>query len=244
MIAASTIQRVGQAAFQLQPPLPHYSPQEGGTQDERYKGPSNQLVDFVGQMSGAGATVRTLANNGIIAEVLVSWPRWQDGSTASNTTIEQPQWSLQGNDLSKDIFTHPGFQALGLDQQKYLREVRGGDDSNVALIDAGAPALFLDLVVYRVETYTVSQWVLNLSAVLAPTWSGPISVAHVGAVYEDTASLRATESVPTSLAFPLPSGQWLKRTPSFRARTDGRWDYSQEWWHADEWVDTLYTARV
>ena len=245
MNAPTSLSYAGALGFQQQPSLPAYSPSLGGTQEDRWRGPSGELNNFMGQMATTGATARCISNDGALAEVSVSWPRWQDGNPANNTALLTPQWGLKGNDLSKDIFTHDGFVALNSTQRNYLREVRNGDDTHRGDIDpTGPPADFLNAILRKEESFTLSQWVLHLSTTLAATWTGPISVLNVGSVYETTAGMRSAEGVPGNLPFPIPAGQWLKRTPTYSPKSDGKWDYTQEWWWANSWDATLYPNRA
>lgn len=104
------------------------------------------------------------------------------------------------------------------------------------------PAVLMPLLLSLtkgVESYTVSQWVLKHTLVIAANSTIKPSKTNIGKMYA-TASLIEAESIPNTLRFDLPDGYWLKRTPTVDQTAADKWTISQEWWHADAYDPFIY----
>jgi len=89
------------------------------------------------------------------------------------------------------------------------------------------------------EAFTVSQWVLRHTLVIAANSSIKPSLANVGRVYP-TDQLRAVEAIPNTIRFDLPLGVWLKRTPTIEQTSADKWTITQEFWHAEQYDPFIY----
>jgi len=52
--------------------------------------------------------------------------------------------------------------------------------------------------------------------------------------------LRAVENIPTTINFELPTGWWLKRTPTVEQTAADKSTITQEYWHADAYDPFVY----
>lgn len=234
-----------------QPVRREYDPKEGWVTLVPYHGPTAAVQGAIPAMVSAGLRFSEFPVEAGIRGIEIRYSNAQDGAApATNPDTEQTvTWELAGNDLNKDIFTSDKFTGGTLDDadRENLEGLRDGtvrQTHSVITGMTGDPASFRDLIIQGVETYTISQYILRRTGVVALDWAGTFGIPNVGDFYETTADLSSEEEVPSALKFSMPSGQWLKRTPTVRQNKDGRWVSTQEWWHADEWSDVLYDAVV
>lgn len=180
------------------------------------------------------------------------------------------QWSLQGNDLEKSIWELPAVKTelakitdsskVGLLRSDIEALARGDetirdesgeeiDLTETALLDV-AVALgctrsviksLIDSMSRGVDSFLVSQYVLRHTVTVASGSSIRASYTGVGYVYS-TDQLTAAETIPNNIIFSLPTGVWLKRTPTVDQISYDRWQIVQEWWHADAYDSFIYTA--
>lgn len=222
-----------------------YSPAGGWTTVRTYHGPIDAVQGIIPNLVNQGLRFSEFPVQDGIRGVEIRFSDAQDGAAPpTNPDDEQTTtWELVGNDLNKDLFDHPNYTALSEANKKTLKDYRDGakkiDDADVSALTGNAEK-FRDLITKGVEGFTVSQYILRKTGVVALNWSGTFGITNVGDYYATTTDLSDTENVPATLKFSLPTGQWLKRTPTIRQNRDGRWVSSQEWWHADDWSDVLY----
>lgn len=234
-----------------QPPRREYNPKQGWTTFKVYHGSTEAVEGAIPAMVASGLTFsETVVQDGI-REIEIQYSNAQDGAApATNPDTEQTvTWELAGNDLQKDIFHHPDFDLLAEADQVIMRDFRNGvvnidaaglDDG---LLDATGKA-FRDVINKGEESYLISQYVLRRVGVVSLDWQGTFGITNVGKYYSSSSDLTDVEGVPSALKFSLPSGEWLKRTPTVKQGRDGRWSMTQEWWHADDWSDLFYDAVV
>lgn len=132
-----------------------------------------------------------------------------------------------------------------------LLDINGDEDKqddpvpyflNIVLLMGLDPAVFLSLIctlASEVTSWTISQWVLRCTKVIANNSTIKPSLLNVGKVY-GTEQLRTAELIPSTIKFDLPSGYWLKRTPTIEQTAADKWTISQEWWHADAYDPFIY----
>lgn len=233
----------------LQPERREYDPKEGWVTISTYHGPTESVQGAIPALVSAGLRFSEFPVQDGIRGVEIRYSNAQDGAApATNPDTEQTvTWELAGNDLSKDLFDHANYTALADAEKETLKKFRSGglEITADALSDANLTEdaeKFRDLIKKGAEGYTISQYILRRTGVVALDWAGTFGISNVGNYYETTADLSSEEEVPAALKFSMPSGQWLKRTPTVRQNKDGRWVSTQEWWHADSWSDVLYDA--
>lgn len=236
---------LGLNGLTLQPERREYTPKEGWITFVPYHGPTDAVQGAIPALVAQGLRFSEFPVQDGIRGIEIRYSNAQDGAApATNPDTEQTvTWELAGNDLNKDLFDHDNYTALSTANQKTLKELRSG---NLKIDDAAVTALtgdaekFADLIKTGAEGFTVSQYVLRRTGVVALNWQGTFGITNVGDYYSSTTALSDAEDVPAALKFSLPAGEWLKRTPSVRQNRDGRWVSTQEWWHADDWSDVLY----
>jgi hypothetical protein len=176
-------------------------------------------------------------------------------------------WELVGNDLEKDLWELPKvINALAPFVISDRRQIKADVEAWLAgtLVVNGIPVtdwtdfctrseftqsqndVLTDLVTDRirgVEAWTVSQWVLRRTLIIAANSTIKPALADVGRV-RSTTTLKAEENIPSTVKFDLPEGFWLKRTPTFTQTAADKWTISQEWWHADNYSELIYGAPV
>jgi hypothetical protein len=94
------------------------------------------------------------------------------------------------------------------------------------------------------DSYLVSQYVLRHVRVLASNTSLRPSYTNVGKVFPTTDALTLSEGTPTFLLDALPSGVWLKRTPSVDQVAPDKWSITQEYWHAETYNSFIYETAT
>lgn len=177
--------------------------------------------------------------------VSVEFTDAQDGSAppADPDDLQVVTWTLDGNDLLKPIFENAAFTALDDADQENLRGLANNEirqTHTVITSMTGDAGEFRDLILQGVTSYPVSQYVLTRTGTVPLEWNGQYSLTNVGKRFASTASLESLESVPSDLAVALPTGEWLKRTPTFSQERNGRYRIVNEFWHADTWAEVLY----
>lgn len=239
--------RAGQLGFQLQPPLLHYSARDGGSQEEVWKGPSNQLTDFIGQMTASGATsARTVSNNGVFASVAISYATWQDGSSNVSADLPEGGWSLSPGGQTQHIFKDARFAALSSAEQEALDGMRVdplGDPSAIVSADG---LEFLRCLREQKDTQESPAVVVTRRVRVPAGWSGVVGWANVGKVFEDNATFQAEADVPDSIIdeFGATDFQWLVRPFNKEQQRDGSYQITLSFWGAPEWDVFLFPDRV
>jgi hypothetical protein len=90
-----------------------------------------------------------------------------------------------------------------------------------------------------VESWPISRYVLRNSKIVAANTTIKLSYTGVGKMYT-TAKLSRTEDIDQVILGTLPTGYWLKRTPTLRVSGSAKYQMTQEWWHADDYSKFLY----
>jgi hypothetical protein len=171
-------------------------------------------------------------------------------------------WSLLGNDMEKSLWDGPvarylfnqaeWYDANGVPSPQYVNIRRDITDlvtgtkimSELAWWDDANPLTkqFVGDLLKGADTTYISQWVLRHVQILARGCSIRPNAVNIDKVYATTDLLRAWEGVPANLALPfdVPTGIWLKKTPSFDQVAADKWQLTQEFWHADSYAKTAY----
>jgi hypothetical protein len=115
-----------------------------------------------------------------------------------------------------------------------------------AFLDNISATPFLNYIrskVNGVVSWTVSQWVLRNTKLIANNSTIKPSLLNVGKVYS-TEQLRTVELIPATIKFDLAPGFWLKRTPTIEQTAADKWTIVQEWWHGDAYDPLIYEVAT
>jgi len=242
-----------------------YTPQKGWKTSRKWQGPENAINALAATLvaeSGSFVNITISPREAGLAELSATFDDLQDGNEPAAESSGEPyadndQWSLQGNDYEKDIWSHPSVSALATTAKgdyDWLRKNLPPIQKNGTwqdILDVWDSYTWVDSVTTKnlfkmfrdgVEAYSVSQYVLRRSRTIRNAAQGTVSVGHVG--YQFTISdLQSHEGLPGTLKFAMPSGgTWIKRTPS--VTFDGnKISVENEFWHADDWNTLLYPTR-
>lgn len=181
------------------------------------------------------------------------------GDNPDPNTALADLWSLVGNQLEKSLWELDKVQDQfdGWTTQD-MADFKNDVDSvlagtlDVASVIAGLP-VGTDTTVIEglikslargVESKSVSSYVLRRVIIVAantnirPAYTGVnkvISTANLQAGSDPSAT-----TIPSTLLFTLPSGYWLKQSPTVEQQSSGTWSITQEWWHADKYDSFVY----
>jgi hypothetical protein len=243
-----------------------YTPAKGWKTSRKWQGPESSINALAAQLvyeNGSFVNITIAAKEAGLAELTATFDDLQDGNESEAEASGEPasdndQWSLNGNDYEKDIWSHPTISALATGANKadydWLRKnlppiQKNGTWQDVLDVwdsytwaDSSTTRSIFEMFRDGVEAYSVSQYVLRRSRSIRSQAQGQISVGYVGYQFTE-AQLRTHEGLPTSLRFALPSsGTWIKRTPS--VTFDGnKITVDNEFWHAEDWNAIIYPTR-
>ena len=225
-----------------------FTPDDGWTSELTFSGPQNVLAAW---------TKKTIANykkqdyrvtcdisdqgNGFATLTLRVPPKLGDETEYDD--VDTVQWSLNGNDMEKDILTHPSLTVLTDAEWDVLRNYKADPSGTfpTALTLQLVGRDIAALIRRGVQTHSVSQWVLVRSSVLMSEQATQTQIDNVGMQFTK-AQMETDEDLPTSLKFALPAtGVWIKRTPSISLEKT-RYTVNGEYWHADYASTVLFPA--
>lgn len=223
---------------------------KGWVTTEKFKGEYGAICQFAAQQLGRFSSLQISPESDGSASLTLTLDA-PDAATPPKdpTNTGEPEkdaetWELQGNDLTKDVWSHKRVKDLNNVDYTWLRQnVKVAKEHGTwTQIDAAIASLELKkiwrLFMDGVESYSVAQYVLKRS--LTTSGSSLGSFVTRGANWQyTTQQIIAEFTVPNGLRFTLPQGAWIMRTPS--VTFDGtKWANTVEWWHADEWNEVLY----
>ncbi len=223
---------------------------KGWVTTEKFKGEYGAICQFAAQQLGRFSSLQISPESDGSASLTLTLDA-PDAATPPKdpTNTGEPEkdaetWELQGNDLTKDVWSHKRVKDLSNVDYTWLRQnVKVAKEHGTwTQIDAAIASLELKkiwrLFMDGVESYSVAQYVLKRS--LTTSGSSLGSFVTRGANWQyTTQQIIAEFTVPNGLRFTLPQGAWIMRTPS--VTFDGtKWANAVEWWHADEWNEVLY----
>jgi len=231
----------GNPEVQELPAEREYSVTRGWRTVRRFRGSRQAIDDFIPVALQDGSSIRVQPGDDGVSTLEVWFDDAQDGSSVDAEAQITTTWSVNSNDLEKDLFTHAKFDALVEADQQALRDLR---ESKIGIADApstGDAAEFANLIIAGVTGYTISQIVLRRTKLIS-------SVAAIYAVNANAnkrytrAGLIAAEGIPLAVRAEMPgAGQWLARTGQKEQLSSGKYQVTQEWWHADSWSPLIYT---
>jgi hypothetical protein len=160
-------------------------------------------------------------------------------------------WSLIATDEETNMAQHPlvtdkldDLTTTQLsDIYKWVKAIKGGTnmaeppwfaDADNRIIKEYARGVARD----NLTTFHQTRWVLRKVQVVAPNSS--LKQQHAKALYVfTTAELIAAESIPATIRFNLPDGEWLKLAGTTEQLQDGRFQFTQEFLFgtAGDWDD-------
>ena len=251
------------------PAIQGWDPRTGGSITRRFKGDQTLIAALALTHKRAGARIElTPPEEGGFSELRATYGA---ADTQPPTEPLADIWTLLGNDLEKDLWTHPKIRAeiAKADNPQDVATVRGEiemlikGDQEVTHSDGQVYALeFPHIWTYHISTlgtgmvedtwkqfvgalsrgetsYVVSQWVLRHSLVVAANTVIKPALTNIDKIFSN-AALVASENIPGTIKFDLPTGQWLKKAPTVEQESADKWRITQEWWYAEEWDSWVY----
>ena len=214
----------------------------------KFRGLKDDILGMVPAMRQAGHTFRISPDeDGPMAECVMTAPDAQDGADPNAETEITTIWTVAGNDIEKDIESHPEWIDLAQSSRENLRDFKNGSkkEGDVVLAEGDTNAeAFKTLIKAGTTSYTISQIVVQRTMTVAPTYSaGAESMTNVNRIYSK-AGLTSAESIPNTIFFSLLAGYYLKRTPTITQQANGSYQITNEWWHADTWSTLLYGSVI
>jgi len=222
-----------------------WSSANGYRATRKFRGLKSDILGQVPSMRQAGYSFRiTPDEDGPFAECTMTAPDAQDGASpdaeAEITTI----WTVAGNDIEKDLESHPSWLSMAETERELLREYKDGSkkESDVTTTTTHG-ANFKTLIKAGTTSYTISQIVVQRTMTVGPGYAGAAAMSNINGIYSTT-GLSTAENIPATIVFTMLAGQYLKRTPTITQQPNGRFQITNEWWHADTWSETLYGAVI
>jgi hypothetical protein len=213
----------------------------------KFRGLKSDILGMVPSMRQAGFSFRiTPDEDGPMSECVMTAPDAQDGADASAETEITTIWTVAGNDIEKDLESHPLWIDLAVSSRENLRNFKNGTikEGDVVLAEDDDDAEgFALLIKAGTTSYTLSQIVVQRTMTVAPGYDGANAMTNVNRIYSK-AGLTTAESIPGTIVFSLLAGYYLKRTPTITQQPNGRYQINNEWWHADTWSTLLYGAVI
>ena len=231
-----------------QDPEIEWSSANGFRSTRKFRGLKEDILGMVPSMRQAGYTFRISPDeDGPMSECVMTAPDAQDGADASAETEITTIWTVAGNDIEKDIESHPDWIGLAVSSRENLRDFKNGSKKEGAVVlaegDTDAEE-FKTLIKAGTTSYTISQIVVQRTMTVNPTYSaGSDSMTNVNRIYSK-GGLTTAEDIPSTIFFSLLDGQYLKRTPTITQQGNGRYQITNEWWHADTWSTLLYGTVI
>ncbi len=222
-----------------------WSSANGYRATRKFRGLKSDILGQVPAMRQAGYTFRiTPDEDGPFAECTMTAPDAQDGADSSAETELTTTWTVAGNDIEKDLESHPNWLSMAETERELLREYKAGSkkESEVTTTTTHGDN-FKTLIKAGTTSYTISQIVVQRTMTVGPGFAGAAAMSNINGIYS-ASGLSAAENIPATIVFTLLSGYYLKRTPTITQQPNGRFQIVTEWWHADTWSETLYGGVV
>jgi len=222
-----------------------WSSTNGFRSTRKFRGLKDDILGMVPSMRRAGFSFRiTPDENGPMSECVMTAPDAQDGADASAETEITTTWTVAGNDIEKDLESHANWLNLEEAEREALREYKAGSkkESEVTTTTTHG-GNFKTLIKAGTTSYTISQIVVQRTMTVGPGYAGAAAMSNINGIYS-ASGLSSTENIPPTIVFTLLSGYYLKRTPTITQQPNGRFQITNEWWHADTWSTTLYGGVV
>ena len=236
---------------ELQPEM-RYTPIRGWQTVRIWRGSPEAILGLVPYVAYAAINIEVVPDPPY-TQLRVTYGLLDDGSQPSDPNHVTSLWTLQGNDLEKSLWEHPKVVAV-LDAMDDAGLAQFRQDIAAALEKHTPPSLasfssnatlvaFYRELLRGTESFNVSQYVLRHTQTVPPNSNVKPSLTNVGKVFSTTL-LSTAESIPGTILFTLPDGSWLKRTPTVEQTGNGKFQITQEWWHAIAYSPFLYETAV
>ena len=239
--------RKGNVSVIEQDPEIEWNSTSGFRATRKFRGLKDDILGMVPAMRQAGFSFRISPDeDGPMSECVMSAPDAQDGADASAETEITTTWTVAGNDIEKDIESHADWVGLALSSRENLRDFKNGSkkEGDVVLAEGDTNAeAFKTLIKAGTTSYTISQIVVQRTMTVGPGYAGAAAMSYINRIYSQ-GGLTAAEGIPLTIVFTMLAGYYLKRTPTITQQPNGRFQITNEWWHADTWSTTLYGSVV
>lgn len=225
----------------------------------------NSIIHYKGDHADIEAEAETLAAQGysLSTEPITGTPKsllhvnmggvlfsHAGPPTFPNPDVPLPPviWTLTATAENVDLRLHKTFRAeLAITPtdtlavvNNYIQGVLTGRISTYGP-EPGSPKVqrYVHLVNRGVNSFYTTRWILRKVQIVAPNTSLKHSVTYVLNVFT-TEQLKIHESIPATIVFVLPDGEWLKLAGTTEQLQDGRFQFTQEYYYGFEgdWDNT------
>lgn len=236
--------RKGNVSVIEQDPEIEWNSTSGFRATRKFRGLKEDILGMVPAMRQAGYTFRISPDeDGPMSECVMTAPDAQDGADPSADTEITTTWTVAGNDIEKDLEAHPNWLDLAETERELLREYKAGSKKESEVTVAGGLSTyatnFKALIKAGTTSYTMSQIVVQRTMTVGPGYAGAAAMSYINRIYSQ-GGLTTAEGIPLTIVFTMLAGYYLKRTPTITQQPNGRFQITNEWWHADTWSTTLY----
>ena len=211
-------------------PARHFTASQGWQILRRFKGNHDACIAAGTGYANLGYEVSVEPIEGTPKSILTV-------SESGSDLVVESVWTLLANAEDATLWLHPRVsvwtKAMSIDGlAQFRKDVNDILNGETPINIAGLPAdlqTFIHLLAEGLDTFYLTRWVLRNSRVVAANTSLRPNQANTLRVFT-TAELQADESIPPSIIFQLPLGDWLKQCGTTEQLSDGRFQFGQEWW--------------
>ena len=234
------------------PPERQYEPKTGWRLTRKWRGLLADCNAFASTVAGPSVSVQVTPDDSGMGSVSVRQAEMESGSAGNNPAqtgepeADSDVWDLDGNDLEEPVWEHKAVAAYAVldpTDYDYLRrsyeEAKADGNWKDFIGTFNTPegnAIWLMLTT-GVESYLISQYVLRRTRAFASSSRGAFNLAGANLQYSTQQLLEL--GPPMHIAPKLPSGAWLKSTSKIQSG-NGKTSCSEEWRHAESWLELLY----
>ena len=226
-----------------------YSPAGGYKFSGSFAGLKDSLRPLIAQLAGLGYTFTYHSEESPNATIDFDSAGDPGGGGTETPTLV---WEYFANRIEIDMLEADiaGINTISESDKRTIREHINNPKEGESPSVTGNALIAYRLMLDGVRSAMVNWPTLKVSKLVSSTYAVQASQTNVGRIIT-TASLTATESIPTRL-FALPNDTttktdrvygWLKSFPNIQQAAGGRWNIAQEWQYG-LWATLLYGAAV
>jgi hypothetical protein len=226
----------------------------GGTQTQRWEGPTSTKATFLAGLSTVGLVGYQVEEDGELTTIDVTYATTASGSAPGSDGKIEDYWELEGNDIEKSLWELPKVVAVTKDYttaqlvtlRKQVEDILSGVDGAAEPPNATVADMVKRLA-RGTEAFSKSAHVVRHT--LTVTRASTLLAAHTNVNKRFTYSQLTTAEPSLASAGLIDAAGltalvWLKRSPRVRAVDSGLWELEQEYWGGDD-IDTwIYDAMT
>lgn len=245
------------------------APSQGESWTRRYRGGFTEVKDAYDSARIAGLRARMdPIGNGYWSLVVV----YAGGTATGPSEILSEKWTMEGSDLEKSIWELPKVYAelIKITDVSALARVRAyiesfvsgeyivqdqdgvdivlteskiTDITNAYGVNSAIITGLIQSLSRGTEAKPVSSFVLRHTMIVPANSVLKPGYTNLGRMI-GTGTLISTENIPSTILFNIPDGYWWKKAPTITELDSGRWQFTQDFVHADSfdvfaWEDAL-----